>query len=400
MAKASKPFVYRGGNRTAEDITRRTKMSSGLYDSTIQEGFSMFKPKEGENTVRILPLSWEDTEKWGTSWEIMVYVHNNIGPDRGSFLCIDKMQGEPCPICEARRSAMDDDERYAFAPNARAMCWLIDRDAENAGPQWWQMPLKSVFKVINSRSIDRKTGAPILIDEPEEGYDLVFTREGAGIKTAYTGVEVLRDPSPIHEDEKLQARWLKYITENPLPDILLFQDADYIEKVLSGRVAKKDDDEEGEPAPRSTRRGRAAAEEEAEDAPPGRQARRRPVEAEEEPVDETEETASPSSTRRSTRSRAEPEPDPEEEPEPEKDTRPVGRRRSSKEEPPEEIEEEVETRPSGRTGRRSSPEPEDEPAPRLTRRRTAAAEEPEEEILPESRSARAGLEKLRPGARR
>lgn len=377
MATKAKPFVYRGATRTAEDITRRTKISSGAYDSTVLEGFTIFKPKEGENTIRILPLTWEDTEKYGTSWEIMVYVHNNIGPDKGQFLCLDKMKGEPCPICEARRSAVDDEERYALSPNMRAMCWLIDRDAENAGPQWWQMPIKKIFKVVNSRSIDKKTGAPILIDDPEEGYDLAFTREGTGLKTDYTGVEVFRDPTPVHEDQKTQDRWLAYIMENPLPDILNFQDADYIEKVLSGRVSKKQDDDEGDdPKPRSTRR-RPAAEEEPEAEPAPRTARRRPVEAEEEPAEETEERATPTTTRRVGRTRPEPEPDPEEEVEPEAETRPAGRRRPSKEEPPAE-------------------EEEAEPAPRSTRRRPAAAEEPEDEVLPESRSARAGLEKLRP----
>jgi hypothetical protein len=383
MASKAKPFVYRGATRTAEDITRRTKMSSGAYDSTVLEGFTIFKPKEGENTIRILPLTWEDTDKYGTSWEIMVYVHNNIGPDKGQFLCLDKMKGEPCPICEARRSAVDDEERYALSPNMRAMCWLIDRDAENAGPQWWQMPIKKIFKVVNSRSIDKKTGAPILIDDPEEGYDLAFTREGTGLKTDYTGVEVFRDPTPVHEDQKTQDRWLAYIMENPLPDILNFQEADYIEKVLSGRVSKKQaDEDEGDdpkPEPRSTRRRPAAVEEEPEAELAPRTTRRRPVEAEEESAEETEERAAPSTTRRVGRARPEPEPDAEEESEPEADTRPAGRRRPSKEEPPAE-------------------EEEAEPAPPTTRRRAVAAAEPEEEeeIPPQSRSARAGLEKLRP----
>ncbi len=382
MAKAS-GFVYRGNLRTTEDVARRAKHSSGLYDSAILDGFTPYKPKEGENIIRILPFTWTDVDKWGASWEIFVWVHNNIGPDRGTFICLNKMKDEPCSICEARRSAVDDEERYALAPNERALCWLIDRKDEKTGPQWWMMPIKTVFKVINARSTDKKTNALLLIDDPEEGFDVFFDVEGAGKKTAsYTGVEIDRDPTPVHQDEKLQARWLNYVTENPLPELLNIQDHDYIEKVLMGRVSKKaaadDGADDSKSEPRTARRRPAASEEEPEAAVSARMARRRPVEAQEEGSEPEAEEATPGPTR----ARRRPEPETEAEAEPEADARPAGRRRSSREEPP--AEEAVE----------------DEPPARTTRRRSVAAEPDEEEIPPESHSARAGLEKLRPGARR
>jgi hypothetical protein len=383
MAKVSGGFVYRGNLRTPEDVARRAKHSSGLYDSAILDGFTVFKPKEGENIIRILPFTWQDVDKWGASWEIIVAVHNNIGPDRGTFICLDKMQDESCPVCEARRSAVDDEERYALAPNERALCWLIDRNDEKAGPQWWLMPIKKVFKVINARSTDKKSGALLLVDDPEEGYDIYFTREGTGKTTDYTGVEIDRDPTPPSENAATQAKWLAYVQEHPLPDILNFQDHDYIEKVLMGRVSKKaeaeaEEDEAAEPAPRTRRRPGVEDSGDPTDAdPPPRTARRRPVEAQEEGSEAEGEEATPAPTR----ARRRPEPEPEaEEAEPELEASPIGRRRPVAEEPEE--------------------EPEADPPPRTTRRRAPAAEPEEEEIPPESAAARRSLEKLRPGARR
>jgi hypothetical protein len=347
MAKASK-FVYRGRERSVEEVARRSRQSSGSYDGILVGEIPRLKVKEGECTFRILPPTWKDTEKWGLGWEVGIWVHRKVGPDEGTFLCLDKMKGEPCPICEARRDG-DEEERDALKMNWRALCWAIDRDNEKAGPQIWEMP-PTLFRDINARSIDKKSGDVICIDDPEEGYDILFNREGNDIKTKYTAVEVSRDATPIHESEKTQDRWLEYIQEHSLPDILNFQDSEYIEKVLTGKISKKKDgdEDEEEAAPRRSSRHRSEPEEEEESEAKLPRSRRHVAEAEEEdPTGEVEEDKKP--TRRS---RAE----------------------------PEETEEQA------------------DPPPRRSRR--GAVAEAEEELPEESKTARKGLERLRPGARK
>jgi hypothetical protein len=267
MAGKSK-FVYHGNKRTVESVVRKSKQAGGLYDSYLASDVQMYKSKEGEACVRILPPTWEDVEKWGDGWEIGVYIHYSVGPDNGTYLCLDKMKGEPCPVCEARRTITDQDEADQLKPGYRTLAWVIDRDNEKAGPMIWSMPI-TMFKEINARSIDKKTNAPILVDDPEEGYDIVFNRAGTTkTNTKYSAVEVTREPSPLHDDEKLQARWLEYITEHPLPDVLNFYDAEHIEKVLFGKTDRRKDEEEvtEETETRPSRRGRAEpVEDEAEE---------------------------------------------------------------------------------------------------------------------------------------
>jgi hypothetical protein len=309
-----------------------------------------------------------------------------------------------CPICEARRTA-DPDEADQMKPTLRALCWVIDRQNEKAGPQAWSMP-NSLFKEISERSVPRKSGKLLPIDHDEKGHDVLFSREGTKKRTKYSAVEVIAEPTPIHDDEDKQEGWLEYITDNPLPDILNYYDAEHIDKVLHGASARRDAEEEEDEdrAPRrgrrvrgeedeavaerdedAPRRGRRAREEEAEEDTP-RSGRRGRKEAEEE-----EESDDPPSRRAeraaSRRSRAE-------EDEEEGGGVPRRRLRRSGEE---EEEEDTGGRANG-SRRRAAAEEEEEEAPRSSRRRRAAPEEDEdEEAPPPTRRARGAVERARAG---
>jgi gp32 DNA binding protein like len=252
-------FKYRG--RDSESVARRSNQSSGAYDS-YTTNVPTFKPSEGENIIRIMPrTSQEDFEKWGDHWGIDVLVHYGVGPDNGAYLCLDKMKGEPCPICEARASARTEEEADALRPTSRIMCWLIDRKEEKAGPKLWSMPL-NLSKDISHASQVKGSGEILLIDHPDEGYDVYFDREGEKLRTKYKRIEVDRNPSPLADDPKQQKRWLDYIEENPLPELLNYFPAEHIEKVLFGQVSarKEPEPEDGGEAPARPGRTRPSRE--------------------------------------------------------------------------------------------------------------------------------------------
>lgn len=288
-------FVYRGADRTVESVVRRSKGGGGMYDSVTLPDIPSFKVKEGESCIRILPPGWEDTDRWGDGWDIEVFLHYGVGPDNSRYLCLDKMKNEPCPVCEARLKAVDKEESDQMRPRGVNLCWVIDRDNEKAGPQVWFIP-KTLYREINTRSVDKKNDTPILIDDPEEGYDVVFHRAGTTMtNTKYTGVEVSRDATPLNDDQKLEQRWLAYIQDHALPDVLNYYDAAHIEKVLFGKAVAKEEteevvDEDGVITEQPVRGSRSASrrpvveEEEAE--PVSRNGRaRQAVAEEEEPVE-------------------------------------------------------------------------------------------------------------------
>ena len=353
-------FKYRGRERTVEDVDKRSKVSGGGYDSIFKSDTVSYKAKEGDCAIRIMPPSWKDVETWGKDWSILVHFHRNVGADKGTYLCLDKMQGETCPICEARRSMTDEDELDAIRVQTRPLCYVIDRDNEKAGPQANLMPM-GMFKDIQSRSIDKKNDEVIYIDDPDEGFDIQFRREGADIKTRYVSIEVDRDPSPLAGKASKQEDWLDYITDNPLPDILNFFDAEHIEKVLFGKSERRKgrggDEEEDRRGGGRRERGRRDEEEEEsrEDAAPrSKRARRgeddedaKPVKRKARDEDEEDEVDEEEKAVVKKRGRAK---DDEAEAEAEEDEKPRSgsRRAAAKEET------------NGRTRRRLSDEKEDD----------------------------------------
>ena len=345
MAKSK--FVYKGSDRSAEELSRKASEGARDYDSIFKSGIPIFKAKEGENCIRILPSTWDEPD-----WDYIIHQHRNVGPDNVSYLCLDKMKdGEVCPVCEAKRLATDKEEADELRIQKGSICWIIDRDDERTGPQVWQMPFTKVRNEIYARSVDKKTRAPILVDDPEEGFDINFTRVGTTVTTEYKAVEVARDPTPIHDDEKLQDKWLDYITENPLPSVLNFYPAEHIEKVLFGKKSAKTKEDAPEQEPVRGRRALA-----------------------------TEEEPEPTARRSSRRG----EPDPEEEAEAEPRASRLERRRAAVEE---------EDPPFERTRRGSRAEEEEAEAAPVGRGRSRA-ESAEEEESPTTQ-ARASLERLK-----
>jgi hypothetical protein len=351
-AQRSQGFVYK--RRDPSVLKQRAEQTGGRFDSPFKQGFDTFRPKVGSNQIRILPPTWEPHEHYAYD----LYMHRFIGQDTSNYLCLYKMQGKHCPICDAAKEARDageQDEAKALG-YARVCCsWIIDRDDEQKEhPMLYGMGW-TMDKDIAILCSNKRTGEALTIDHPTEGFDVSFTRTGQGLMTRYMGIQIDRERSNIDEDEEVQERILDYITQNPIPETLKFYDAEYLERILSGTTADKDKelDEDAVEEEEAPPRRRAAAE------APARRPTRRPVE-EEEVVEEDE---APAPRRRAA-------------PVQEEDEEPVAappRRRAAAAPPPEEEDDEV-------------PFEEDEPAPRASKRRVVE-EEDEEVVAPPRRRA-------------
>lgn len=214
--------------RDADAVKRRVEQQSGGdFDGYFRDGCKTFKSADGDNIIRILPPTWEDAQHYGFD----IWLHYGVGPDEQSYLCLDKMKGEPCPICEERAraaKAKDDDYADSLKPKQRVVVALIDRDHENDGVQMWSMPW-GVDKDLLARTQDKRTGEILPLDDPENGYDVEFTKQGKGITTKYVGLQLSRRSSPLGDDS-----WLDHITQNPIPDCLVFYSYDHIASVFGG----------------------------------------------------------------------------------------------------------------------------------------------------------------------
>jgi hypothetical protein len=80
---------FRYQPRTAEDLKKRASQDGSNRDSMFNQDVKMYKPKEGDNNIRILPPTWPDAKHFGFDG----YVHYDIGPDGAAYLCLEKMEG-------------------------------------------------------------------------------------------------------------------------------------------------------------------------------------------------------------------------------------------------------------------------------------------------------------------
>src|ERR1700721_1332407 len=148
--------------RSVESVQERARQTGGGYDSYVISSAEFVKVKEGENNFRILPPSWDLKDKrLGDNWGLQVWLHRDIGPDKGVYLCLDKMQGfpnvpeGPCPLCAARLDMSDEDAQRSLKPGLNIVAYIIDRDNDRAGPLLWRMGWQTE-RDFQQRSIDKR----------------------------------------------------------------------------------------------------------------------------------------------------------------------------------------------------------------------------------------------------
>lgn len=234
-AKGKSKFQYKA--TSAEALRARASQTGGSFDSPVLDKFKTFNPKAGDHDIRILPPTWEDA----TSFGFEVWQHYQIGPDGGTYICLHKMKGEACPICDERQRAEragDEDLAQALKPGKRVAMWVVDRGAEKEGPKLWMAPW-TLERDMCALAIDKKSGEVYQLDNPEEGYDVSFSVQGEKLQKKYVGLQIARRPSPLHDDEDKMQEWLDYIVENPVPDCLVYREAEYLEEILGAGVETK-----------------------------------------------------------------------------------------------------------------------------------------------------------------
>jgi len=249
-------FTYQP--RTDEDWEKRTSQQGGGFQGYISDEYRTYSLKKGDNAVRILPPTWEGARHYGMD----IHVHFSVGPDKASVLCPYRMAEQPCPLCEIRARAEkqgDEDLAKELRPSKRVLVWVIDRKDEDKGPVVWGMPW-TLDRDISKVSRDRTTGKFYFVDHPDEGFDIYFDREGEGIGTKYTGVQLARRATSVDE------HWIEYVQEHPLPETLLVRDYNEIKELYEGTRATETKEE---PPPRPIQRASngAAAPEPAADKP-------------------------------------------------------------------------------------------------------------------------------------
>lgn len=244
----ARKFEYR--QRSADDVARRAESGANQIDTYIRDSIKLFTPKEGDNLIRIMPPTWDDAKHYGFD----LYLHYGIGTDNAAYPCLEKMKGEMCPICEARKAAADaGDTELAdkLKPNRRVLVWMVDRNDEKSGPVIWSMPW-TIDRDLCKLSTDARTGEFLAIDDPENGFDVEFERKGKAQRTEYIGLRIARRSSELGDDD-----WLDLVVNHPIPELINYYDYDHIKRAFSGGSRAQRESEPGGDRGGSGKRGTA-----------------------------------------------------------------------------------------------------------------------------------------------
>ncbi len=214
---------------TLDNAERGTR----LWYIDLPEDISMWKCKEDENYIRVLPSINEEYD-----YGLQIYAHFNIGADNSAFLCPRIMEKENCPICEEvaemERNGEDREIVYPLVAKPKVLFLIIDRDEEDKGVRLFDAPYESVGRPMLEACFIRKTGKTIDITDPENGFDFTIERKGTGIKTRYKSVRLDRDSSELGDPE-----WLEDIV--PFDEVLLFHDYETMQTELLGHGEEKEE---------------------------------------------------------------------------------------------------------------------------------------------------------------
>lgn len=232
---------YKYAQRSADSVKERAEQKAGQFDRPLKEGTKFFSPKaDTKYKIRIMPPTWDDPDHFGHD----VYMVYGVGADASAYLSLAKMKGKKDPIEEERFAAERDGDAEAakqLVPRKRVALYLIDRAAEEEGPQVWLAPY-TFDKDLTAIMID-DSGKVLDIDDPDGGYDVSFQRQGSGLKTKYIGVAIARRESSLSSDDETQEQWMEQIVSTPLPDTFNYYSYEHIHKALHGGAPTGDDED-------------------------------------------------------------------------------------------------------------------------------------------------------------
>lgn len=161
-------------------------------------GLVQFKPAVGNNFIRIVARDGDDNVR------LLIWRHQNVGASKNTFLCLNKMYSEPCPICEKLAEIRTEnpkhpalDEMYA---GRRVLLYVVDTTSDETiaeGTKWFDCP-PSIYTNIVELAKDSRTGECIDVFCPDEGCGIIFDRKNKK-GNPYTGFK-LESPSRIPDE--------------------------------------------------------------------------------------------------------------------------------------------------------------------------------------------------------
>ncbi len=237
--------------RSLSDIDTKIIESSSSYKSYFIQKYKEFKPKEGENHIRILPpLGFNFPKHVTPHYGITLYMHFLMTSPKATIICPNKSTDfrpssieSKCPVCEdvSRLYATNQAEKVKtlrIKAQKKTLVWMLDlkNPSENT-PLLFAIPSTLDLGFIKLCK-DRSTGEIYNLDDPDAGFNIFFdkTKELGGTK--YIGE--FRDSRPT----SVSPEHLQFVHDNPLPNLLMWRGYEELKSLYGGEIPSTIGDDE------------------------------------------------------------------------------------------------------------------------------------------------------------
>lgn len=165
------------------DLAKMRQRYEQLQKKQANVGAPYWKPKDGNNLIRLLPPKGVED-----SFFLESYYHYNI-EENTALACPKKIENKSCPICEAVdqlfRTKRSEDKELAFKWRAKQRFFynILDlSDPVNKDKPQVYVSGTMVYEQILAYFADPDWGD---LSDPETGHDIVIERIGEKIETKY-----------------------------------------------------------------------------------------------------------------------------------------------------------------------------------------------------------------------
>jgi len=199
-AKKSAWEDYKG--KVTQDALKRKEEQFRKGDvrrGYIVDDVEMYIPREGANVIRIVPpLEVSELAYYGLD----VHFHRNVGLNNDYFLCLKRMYGKPCYVCEQQTSQLWEEDRdlaKSYFPDHRVLMWVLDLGSDDSEKLLlWSCP-RTLAEEILGQSHKKSADVYLDISDPFDGRKVFFDRIGQGRQTKYKNVQIDEEPFPLDE---------------------------------------------------------------------------------------------------------------------------------------------------------------------------------------------------------
>jgi len=192
----------------AIDMEKMRERMTSLKNNGNSTSNKFWRPKDGEQTLRIVPPS--DGDPFRDYW-----FHYNVG-DTPGFLSPKKNFGEECPldnfVRQLWKEGTEESKRMAKKLSARQRFFapVIVRGEEEEGVKVWGFG-KRAYETLLGLVLNPEYGD---ITDAEDGTDLVVHYgKPAGATFPETKITPRRKNSPLHKDSDKAREWLDNVPD-------------------------------------------------------------------------------------------------------------------------------------------------------------------------------------------